>query len=37
MKNAEVEDEIKISGKIKIVPVSTADNVGVGFVAISEV
>lgn len=37
MKNAEVENEIKISGKIKIVPVSTADNVGVGFVAISEV
>lgn len=37
MKNAEVENEIKISGKIKIVPVSTSDNVGVGFVAISEV
>lgn len=37
MKNAEVENEIKISGKIKIVPVSTNDNVGVGFVAISEV
>lgn len=36
MKNAEVENEIKISGKIKIVPVSTNDNVGVGFVAISE-
>ena len=35
MKNAEVENEIKIAGKIKIVPVSTADNVGVGFVAIS--
>lgn len=34
MKNAEVENEIKIAGKIKIVPVSTADNVGVGFVAI---
>ena len=35
MKNAEVENQIKIAGKIKIVPVSTADNVGVGFVAIS--
>ncbi len=35
MKNAEIENEIKISGKIKIVPVSTNDNVGVGFVAIS--
>lgn len=34
MKNAEVENEIKIAGKIKIVPVSTSDNVGVGFVAI---
>lgn len=35
MRNAEVENEIKIAGKIKIVPVSTSDNVGVGFVAIS--
>lgn len=35
MKNAEVENEIKIAGKIKIVPVSTTDSVGVGFVAIS--
>ena len=35
MKNAEVENEIKIAGKIKIVPVSTGDNVGVGFVALS--
>ena len=35
MKNAEVENEIKIAGKIKIVPVSTSENVGVGFVAIS--
>ena len=35
MKNAEVENEIKIAGKIKIVPVSTSTNVGVGFVAIS--
>lgn len=35
MKNAEVENEIKIAGKIKIVPVSTAENVGVGFVAIN--
>ena len=35
MKNAEVENEIKIAGKINIVPVSTSDNVGVGFVALS--
>ncbi len=35
MRNAEVENEIKIAGKIKIVPVSTADIVGVGFVAIN--
>ena len=34
MKNAEVENEIKIAGKIKMVPVSTTENVGVGFVAI---
>ena len=35
MKNAEVENEIKIAGKIKVVPVSTNDSVGVGFVALS--
>ena len=35
MRNAEVENQIQIAGRIKIVPVSTADNVGVGFVAIS--
>ena len=35
MRNAEVENQIKIAGQIKIVPVVTADNVGVGFVAIS--
>lgn len=34
MSNAEVENQIKIAGKIKVVPVSTTDNVGVGFVAI---
>lgn len=34
MKNAEVENEIKIAGKIKIVPVATSENVGVGFVAL---
>lgn len=34
MENAEVENQIKIAGMIKIVPVATADNVGVGFVAI---
>ena len=36
MKNAEIDNEIKIAGKIKIVPVSTESNVGVGFVALSE-
>ena len=35
MANAEVENQIKIAGKIKVVPVSTSANVGVGFVAIS--
>ena len=35
MRNAEVENQIKIAGQIKIVPVVTADNIGVGFVAIS--
>ena len=35
MKNAEVENEIKIAGKIKIVPVSTESSVGVGFVALA--
>ena len=34
MVNAEVENQIQIAGKIKIVPVNTTDNVGVGFVAI---
>jgi len=35
MRNAEVENQIQIAGKIKVVPVATADNIGVGFVAIS--
>ena len=35
MRNAEVENQIQIAGRIKVVPVATADNVGVGFVAIS--
>ena len=35
MRNAEVENQIQIAGQIKIVPVATAENVGVGFVAIS--
>lgn len=35
MENAEVENKIKIAGKIQIVPVNTQDNTGVGFVAIS--
>ena len=33
MYNAEIENETKIAGRVKIVPVATADNVGVGFVA----
>lgn len=35
MENAEVEDKIKIAGKIQIVPVETLTNTGVGFIAIS--
>lgn len=35
MKNAEVENEIKIAGKIKFVPVSTNESVGVGIVALT--
>ena len=35
MKNAEIENEIKIAGKIKIVPVTTSENVGIGFVALA--
>ena len=34
MANAEIDGETKIASKIKIVPVSTETNVGVGFVAI---
>lgn len=34
MYNAEVENEIKIAKKVKVVPVSTSENVGVGFVAL---
>ena len=34
MRNAEVEDQISLSGKIKIVPVDNQDNVGIGFVAL---
>ena len=35
MRNAEVEGEIKMAGHIKVVPVTTGANIGVGFVAIS--
>lgn len=35
MVNAEVENQIKIAGKIKVVPVNSASSVGVGFVAIT--
>ena len=34
MSNAEVENQIKIAGRIKLVPVSAVGNVGVGFVAL---
>jgi hypothetical protein len=34
MENAEVKNEIKIAGRIKIVPVTTSTNVGIGFVAL---
>ena len=34
MTNAEVDKQIKIAGRIKIVSVSTPDNVGIGFAAI---
>lgn len=36
MRNAEIENETRIAGMIKLVPVSTTDNVGIGFVAISQ-
>lgn len=35
MKNAEIENEIAIAGKIKLVPVATDESIGIGFVAIS--
>lgn len=35
MENAEVENEITLAGKVRIVPVDTPDNTGIGFVAIS--
>ena len=35
MVNAEIENQISIAGKVKVVPVATADNVGIGFVALS--
>lgn len=35
MENAQVENEIQIAGKIKIVPVSANGSVGVGFVALT--
>lgn len=34
MKSAEIEGESKFAGKVKLVPVSTPSNVGVGFVAL---
>ena len=35
MENAEVENQIKIAGKIKVVPITTSGSVGVGFVAVT--
>ena len=35
MTNAEVENQIKIAGKIKLVPVTMDNSVGIGFVAVS--
>ena len=35
MRNAEVENQITLGGKIKIIPVDNGDNVGICFVAIS--
>lgn len=35
MQNAEIENEAKFAGMIKMVPVNTATNKGIGFVAIS--
>lgn len=35
MANAEIENEAKFAGMIKLVPVSTSSNKGIGFVAIS--
>ena len=35
MRNAEIENETKIAGKVKIVPVNTSSSVGIGFVAVS--
>ena len=34
MKNAEIENEAKFAGLIKMVPVKTSENTGIGFVAI---
>ena len=34
MRNAEVENELKVAGMIKFVPVNTSDNRGIGIVAI---
>ncbi len=35
MENAQIENEVTFAGKIKLVPVSTSSNTGVGFVALS--
>jgi hypothetical protein len=35
MRNAEIENEAKFAGLIKLVPVNTSENTGIGFVAIS--
>lgn len=36
MRNAEIENETSIAGIIKLIPVITEDNIGIGFAAISQ-
>lgn len=35
MENAQIENEVTFAGKIKLIPVSTSSNTGIGFVALS--
>jgi hypothetical protein len=36
MRNAEIENEATFAGLIRMVPVKTATNTGIGFVALAE-